>query len=252
MKKFVISLVFIFSVPLCVCLLFWIDPQNKYNYRFVVSALLYLLLIIDCLKYLKKLPIPKRSVLLAVLTIIVVVGYTTPITWIAVLAAIATSLVLLKCLDGEWDLNRFLIWARNDIASNIRILSGITLTFFIISIIQRKGDFNFQWSAFRSSLAAAFSEELIFHVYLPVCLYKRLDNNDNPGNKIWAFFSILVPFILLHLLDNTQGYDIQNIIRTSLSITGYSGVLVLLINRFGIIYGIYAHFLIDFISMSFI
>ena len=256
MKKLLLSIFCVFFVFVTV-FLFRIfdplDPNPHFNPRFWISGLIYLLIILYCLFFLLKNRPTKRHIIFSLLLGGITLGYGLPRDYlpqvfVCLLASIATALCFLQIISPAWHAARYFEWRQKGWKTNVILLSAITF-FYLPFVFDRNTVWSFSLSGTASALAAGVSEELIFHVFFPVIILKYLKIDDSIGNRIWVYLILYIPFELLHLnYYDSLCFDIAlNRVTSNLL---YAGIVLFLVNKYGILYGIYAHFLCDFISLN--
>ena len=258
MKKVLLSIFCVFYVPVTAFLFRIFDPMDPhphFNPRFWISGLIYIVVIFYCLSFLLQNRPAKKSIFLSLLIGGITLGYGMPFEYlpqfcVCSLAGIATALCFLQITSPAWHTNSYFDWKQKGWKTNIILLSAVTFFYFFLFLISIKnGLWSFSLSGTFSALAAGISEEFIFHVFFPILIFTHLKLNDTSGNRIWVFLIISIPFSLIHL----NYYDsicLEKVIDLIVNSALHVGFSIFLVNKYGILYGIYAHFLCDFISLN--
>ncbi len=257
MKKILISIFCVFFVPITVSvfkLLFPLDTYPHFNPKYGVNILIYSLIIIYCLNHLFRNRPRINSILLSLLIGGLTLGYGIQIDYLpqtiaCLLASIATMLCFLLIINPAWYTNNYFIWKQKGWINNIIILSIITVSCIILYLLEYGGVFHLSFSGFLSALAAGVSEELIFRVFFPTLIYTQLKICATRWNQLWIFIIITIPFSLIHL-NYYDSLDFSKVLSCVFSMSVVTAIHTFLINKYGIMYGIYAHFLWDFMVLN--
>lgn len=256
MKKFFLSLFCVFFVPVTV-LVFRafdpLDPDPHFNPRFWISGLIYLSIILYCFSFLLKNRPSVKSIILSLLVGGITLGYGLPLDYppqfiVCLLAGIASVLCFLQIVSPEWHTEKFFVWKQNDWKVNFFVITGITVFYLALVLIGSRA-LSLSIPTLFSALAAGVSEELIFHVFIPVLIYTRLKTADTLANRFWVFLIIHIPFSLLHF-DYYGSLDFAKVMPFLWSCFFNSAIFIFLEKKYGILYGIYAHFICDFFAMN--
>ena len=256
MKKRLLSVFCVILVPVAVSIFRSfdpLDPSPHFNPRYWIGGLIFLLIILYCLFFLLKNRPAKRSVLLSLLLGGITLGYGLPRDYlpqvlVCLLASIATALCFLQLVSPAWHTASYFEWRQRGWKTNVILLSAISF-FYLLFVFAGNNSWSFSLSGTASALAAGVSEEFIWHVFFPVLIFKHLKIDDSTGNRIWVYIILYIPFTLLHLnYYDSLCFDIALSRVTSALL--HEGIVFFLINKYGILYGVYAHFLCDFISLN--
>ena len=250
MKKILVTFFCIFAIPIYASVARSIDSTYEVNYTHLLGIILYFVLTVYSIYYLKrkKCKYSSRDIIIAVLLGSVTIAYTIPLRFVGFAAGICTTCIFLvvrnMLLDDDF------VWFKKDVRSNILLFGGITLTYLLIFLTKDNVTFQFHPLIVLKALAPGISEELIFRVFLMVFLFKKLDLDDTFGNKAWVFLIITIPFGFLHCIDLFMMNDVGGAMMRCYTTVVNSLFDVFLIYKFGFIYGVYAHALSDFLVMS--
>ena len=249
-KKLFFTLGCLLLIPIYANVVSNIDVPYKINYTELFMFIFYIILTASSVWFLrrKKYKYVYSDIITAVLLGTVTITYTIPLSFIGFTAGICTTCIFL--VSREMLKDDDFLWVRTDIKSNIALFGGITLIYFVIFITQYNVPFKIYPLIALKACAPAVSEELIFRVFLPVLLFKKLKLDNTFGNKTWLFFIITVPFAFLHCVDSLMMHDVPRVISRCYTSMINSLFSTFLIYKYGFVYGVYSHALSDFISMS--
>lgn len=251
MRKFIFFVVSILIVPIFCFFASRLLPNANYSNLFML--ILYFLLSLWCVFYLRRRKVGRGDFLLAFGIGLVTMTYTIPLSYIGIAAGLSTACVFMACRDILPKQNSSFVWIRAGALPNVKILGSISLLYSVIVFTQYNESFVLSPLSPLLAIKAcapAISEELIFRVFLPVMLYKIFKLEDSTGNNVWVFVVITVPFALLHCTELIVANDVSQVIRRSYTSIVNSLIHAFLISRYGFLYGVYAHALSDFIAMS--
>lgn len=249
-KKLLIFLVSCFVFPVYCFLMADVFHIGSIDYTHLFTAILYLLLTLMCIGSLRGSKVTRRNAWFSLLIGILTMAYTIPLRAIGIAAGICTGCVFLACRKITTDPYSEFVWIRKDFKSNLVILGCVSLLYLCVYLMRYRGRFHFSPILILKAWAPALSEELIFRVFLPACLFAHFNLEDSFGNKVWVFFVVTIPFALLHCANLIIARDLYHVIIRCCNDIFHSLFCVFLIRRYGFFYGAYAHALMDFLAMS--
>lgn len=254
-QKICFSLLMIFAIPLYCAICNLIPQHFYYFYEYPICKIFFVLifyvcLIVWCIRYLKNKTVLCKDVVWSLAVGVVTLAYTIPLQIWVIIPAVATGLVFLVCRNLVRTHYNNCVWIHRSLLYNLIILACITLTYFALFMLTPHRQLTFSGSHFIQALAPGISEELIFRVFFPLLIYKHFDVcQDSVLDKVWIFILTAVPFSLIHLICPLTEWNLTLLLRAGLPRFIISAVLGLLCYKFGFIYGMYAHFLWNFLAM---
>ncbi len=245
-KKTIILLISIVGIPLY-C--FTIGRQFNINHVNVLASILYVAVSYMSIRTICKKKIPCKDIIFALIIGFITLFYSTPPNYISVIATVTTSLAFLASrvlLSGE---DVCIAWACKGIKKNVLLFCGICLSYFLICVFKNYfSSFAFSYINIVLAMAPAISEELIFRVFLYILFTRKFNEEESFRCNVWIFFVINTPFSLLHCVQAFILSDINLVITQLYTCMVTSLIATLLINKFGVIYGIFQHAVSDFLA----
>lgn len=164
------------------------------------------------------------------------------ISFLTFLSGLATTTTYLCSLGLNIRSNFKLTWKQDDRNSDALIISVIITCVFILYFllfgsqllkIKPRIDY-FIWA-----LGPAISEEVIFRMYLPLRVAEHFKLERNLGSLVWVYLLITIPFAQMHFYSNGP-----------FGVLLMSAPIFVVVNRYGLKYGILAHFLLDLLNFA--
>lgn len=248
LKMFGFAIACILSVPLMSVVLYRLPFVQADNFRFVLTAIVYPVIILLSIAYLHGKVVEKSELAVSAVVMALTVAYTIPISAIGIIAAIASAAAFLVLCQlkksGAVDIK----WIQKSASTNLWLLGGITAFYFCIYIARHGAQFFFIPIYAVQCLSPAVSEEIIFRGVFSAGLFLlfRLDN-DFPSN-LWVFLVVTVPFAFLHFPELFLSNSVDAILLQSAPIFFNTLIGYWLMKKYGLIYAIYAHALNDYLA----
>lgn len=252
MKKVAFSIVLLAAIPLYCLALPTVQGLMGKEYTWGFAMVMHCFLIGWCILQLQFQNLSKCDMLLGIPAGGVTVLITFPITVHGVIAGIVTMLIYWVCRDMDRQSGSRLTWVQRGFKRNFQIIGVITLIMLLFTIRPfLSGPAHFTLFNAVRALAPSVSEELLWRVLLLLVIRRHFGTEEDVWSTAWVILLTTVPFIMLHVIDLSVVASIEGLVGECLSMIAPALFIVWAGRKYGVVYGIYAHALMDFFSSSF-
>lgn len=164
----------------------------------------------------------------------------TILTVIATLCSFLIASRLMKAYDYFWLSANW----KKLVPASIGYGIGVIL---LVLISKGTGEVNFSWIYILQALAAGISEEVIFRVALVILLRESIFSKEIEGSEVRIFLCVNIPFVMMHYISYDFFQHFAMNIFGMLLLLGISYGLTYTIKKYGVVFGMYLHFLMDFL-----
>ncbi len=217
------------------------------NHINTLAVLLYAVLFILCIKekYIAK--CTTKNIIHAIVVFFITLFNVVPINYMSIVVSITTTIVFFTCKALLKQKEIMINWFARGANVNFNLLCTIIVGYAAIYLIKYSNEpFKFSLIFIPMAIAPAISEELIFRVFLPLIVNKYYNLDETLTDRLWSFLIINIPFVQLHCVGYFINGDMMGAVNSGLSVMANTIVATFLIRKYGIIYGIFQHALLDF------
>lgn len=246
---------------LCIFLIFiyviTIPTKNIHykSYTFHLFGIIYSFIILCSIVIIDLEKIVKKDYIIALCLGLLSIGVTSPINYMGVLSGICTLFAYLGSMTLSAEYNNKIILIRSTefkyIMESIAVILSIVCAFIFIEWTLGKNPaiFNFEIIMLFRAIGAGISEEIIFRLFIFSIILHICKGEEPP--KLLTFFVMVIPFALLHVIDQAVYNGFINSLYTIIQIVLIITPITMLAWKKDLFNAIGVHIIYDLVSMSF-